>query len=103
MTTSQRRGSVLLDQREAGAQNGYRLARLGRLSDAEDGDETAGIRSFLAGPATASGVLPVRFCREAKIQETPYFTGAPDTIRTCDLCLRRGLDLNYKTYISTRR
>jgi site-specific DNA recombinase len=27
----------------------------------------------------------------------------PDTIRTCDLCLRRGLDPNYKTYISTRR
>jgi hypothetical protein len=32
-----------------------------------------------------------------------YRNGAPDTIRTCDLRLRRELDLNYKTYISTRR
>jgi hypothetical protein len=37
----------------------------------------------------ASGVLPVRFFGKRNLRKSPYFTGAPDTIRTCDLCLRR--------------
>ena len=33
--------------------------------------------------------LPGRIGSGRKIREVPDFTGAPDTIRTCDLCLRR--------------
>src|ERR1700756_4488314 len=46
------------------------------LDQRESGDETAEMRSFLAGQPRASGVLPVRFCLEAKIQETSRVTFA---------------------------
>jgi hypothetical protein len=38
----------------------------------------------------ALGCLPSRFQINVKIREVPDFIGAPDTIRTCDLCLRPG-------------
>jgi hypothetical protein len=40
-------------------------------------------------PRLLTRCLPSRFLVKARIQGVLDFTGAPDTIRTCDLCLRR--------------
>src|SRR3954467_15168597 len=34
-------------------------------------------------------VLPMHNCADCVSEDLPDFAGAPDTIRTCDLCLRR--------------
>ena len=45
--------------------------------------------------AAAAGIVPVDQCLPERIwavvknRDVPDFLGAPDTIRTCDLCLRR--------------
>ena len=42
-------------------------------------------------PCLLTWCLPQQKTGFVIIQEVPDFTGAPDTIRTCDLCLRRKL------------
>ena len=41
--------------------------------------------------STASHALPTRHGANSIVTEMADFVGAPDTIRTCDLCLRRAV------------